>query len=77
MQGGLFTAIMFEIGKELIGIYLGRSAVGSAYGAAGSLIALLVWVYYSTLITFMGAQVSSLLDASGSILKLKERREEK
>ena len=72
-QGGLLTALLFEIGKELIGVYLGRSAVGSAYGAAGSLIALLVWVYYSALITFMGAQVSSLLEPRGSILNVKAR----
>ena len=74
-QGGLLTAVLFEIGKELIGIYLGRSAIGSAYGAAGSLIALLVWVYYSTLITFLGAQVSSLLDRDGSLLAIKPRAE--
>ena len=74
-QGGLLTSILFEIGKELIGIYLGRSAVGSAYGAAGSLIALLVWVYYSALITFVGAEVSSLLDAHGSVLAVKQRPE--
>jgi membrane protein len=62
-RGGLLTAILFEVGKELLGVYLGRSAIGSAYGAAGSLIVLLVWVYYSTLITFVGAQVSSLWGA--------------
>ena len=72
-QGGLLTSVLFEIGKELIGIYLGRSAIGSAYGAAGSLIALLVWVYYSALITFVGAEVSSLLDAGGSVLELNQR----
>lgn len=60
-QGGVLTAALFVAGKELIGLYLGKSAIGSAYGAAGSLIVLLVWVYYSTLITFVGAQVSSLL----------------
>lgn len=59
--GGLVTAFLFVVGKELIGLYLGNSAVGSAYGAAGSLIVLLVWVYYSSLITFIGANVSSLL----------------
>lgn len=60
-QGGVLTAGLFVVGKEIIGLYLGKSAIGSAYGAAGSLIVLLVWVYYSTLITFVGAQVSSLL----------------
>ncbi len=61
LSGGALTAVLFVLGKELIGIYLGSSAIGSAYGAAGSIIVLLVWVYYSTLITFVGAQVSSLI----------------
>lgn len=59
--GGLLTAFLFVVGKELIGLYLGKSALGSAYGAAGSIIVLLVWVYYSALITFVGAHVSALL----------------
>ncbi len=61
LRGGSITALLFVIGKEVIGVYLGSSALGSAYGAAGSLIVLLVWVYYSALITFIGAHVSSLL----------------
>ncbi len=63
-KGGTLTAFMFAIGKELIAAYLGGSALGSAYGAAGSIIVLLVWVYYSTLITFIGAQVSSWIGKS-------------
>jgi membrane protein len=46
------------VGKWLIGWYLGSSSVGSAYGAAGSLVLLLVWVYYSSLILFVGAEVT-------------------
>ncbi len=61
IHGGTITALLFVIGKELIGLYLGNSAIGSAYGAAGSIIVLLVWVYYSSLITFVGAHVSALL----------------
>lgn len=61
IHGGLITSLLFVIGKELIGLYLGNSAIGSAYGAAGSIIVLLVWVYYSSLITFIGAHVSALL----------------
>ena len=64
LLGGVLTAIGFEIGKEIIAFYLGRTAVGSAYGTAGSLIALLIWVYYSALITFVGAQVSALMRPS-------------
>jgi membrane protein len=54
--GGGITAALFTIGKAVIGAYIGRAGVGSAYGAAGSLIALLVWVYYSALIVFFGAE---------------------
>lgn len=63
-QGGAITAILFVIGKELIAYYLGRRALASAYGAAGSIVALLVWVYYSALIIFVGAQVGSILTPS-------------
>jgi membrane protein len=54
--GAFVTALMFELGKLLIGVYLGRAAVGSAFGAAGSIIVLLVWVYYSAQIFLLGAE---------------------
>jgi membrane protein len=54
--GGGVTAVLFTIGKMAIGYYIGHASVGSAYGAAGSLIALLMWVYYSALIFFFGAE---------------------
>ena len=54
--GGFVTAVLFTLGKTAIGYYLGQASVGSAYGAAGSLVALLVWVYYSALIFFFGAE---------------------
>jgi membrane protein len=54
--GGGITAILFTIGKAVIGAYIGHAGVGTAYGAAGSLVALLVWVYYSALIVFFGAE---------------------
>ena len=54
--GAAVTAILFTIGKYLIGLYLGKASVGSAYGAAGSLVALLVWVYYSAQIFLFGAE---------------------
>lgn len=56
--GSTLTAVLFLIGKTLIGLYLGNSAVGSAYGAAGSLVVLLVWVYYSAIILLMGAEIT-------------------
>ena len=54
--GAVLTALLFTLGKSLIGLYLGRSSIGSTYGAAGSLVVLLVWVYYSSQILFFGAE---------------------
>ena len=54
--GAIFTAVLFTLGKTLIGIYLGRASIGSSYGAAGSLVLILVWIYYSAQIFFMGAE---------------------
>lgn len=54
--GALFTAVLFSVGKVAIGLYLGRSVVASGFGTAGSLIALLLWVYYSSQIFFLGAE---------------------
>ena len=54
--GAAATALMFTIGKVLIGIYLGKSSFNSAYGAAGSLIVLLLWIYYSAQIFLLGAE---------------------
>jgi membrane protein len=54
--GATVTALLFTIGKFLIGLYLGKAAVGSAYGAAGSLVVIIVWVYYSAMIFLFGAE---------------------
>lgn len=54
--GAAATAFLFTIGKSLIGLYLGRSGVGSVYGAAGSIVVLTVWVHYSSLIVLLGAE---------------------
>jgi len=54
--GAVGTALLFAIGKLLLGLYLGKASVGSAYGAAGSLVAMIVWVYYSAQIFFFGAE---------------------
>lgn len=54
--GAAFTAGLFSLGKYVIGLYLGNSGVASSFGAAGSLIALLLWVYYSAQIFFLGAE---------------------
>ena len=54
--GAAVTSLLFWVGKYLIGLYLGKAAVGSAYGAAGALVVVIVWVYYSAQIFFLGAE---------------------
>ncbi|WP_373521122.1 YihY/virulence factor BrkB family protein [Aquiflexum sp.] len=56
--GAFVTMLLFGIGKYLIGIYMGNSDLGSSYGAAGSLVILLIWVYYSVVIFLFGAQIT-------------------
>ena len=56
MKGALLATVLFIIGKYLIGFYLGNSSFGTAYGAAGSLVLLLIWVYYSAMILLFGAE---------------------
>jgi membrane protein len=51
---------LFTIGKVLLGLYLGKAAIGSAYGAAGSIIALVVWVYYAAQILLLGAEFTQV-----------------
>jgi membrane protein len=58
--GAAVTALLFTGGKYLIGIYLGHTATASAFGAAGSLVVLLFWVYYSSLIVFLGAEFTQV-----------------
>lgn len=71
--GAFATAILFTIGKWLIGLYLGQSSIGSAYGAAGSLVIMLSWVYYSALILFLGAEFTKVYATRyGSRVEVKE-----
>jgi membrane protein len=58
--GGFVTALLFSIGRVALGWYVGRSATVSPFGAAGSLVALVVWVYYSAQILFMGAEFAQV-----------------
>lgn len=55
-SGALFTAVLFMIGRFLIGLYISTTGTGSTYGAAGSLIVILVWVYYTAAILYFGAE---------------------
>lgn len=58
--GAAVTSILFNLGKFLIGFYLGRSEVGNTFGAAGSLAILLIWIYYSAQILFFGAEFTQV-----------------
>ena len=56
MVGAMVTAVLFMLGKFAITFYIGSSNIGSTYGAAGSIVVLLIWVYYSALILYFGAE---------------------
>lgn len=60
MRGGVATAILFTMGKTAIGYYLGQSDPGSAFGAAGSLAMVLIWIYYSSMILLVGAELTQV-----------------
>jgi membrane protein len=62
--GAVATALMFTIGKTLLGFYLGKATPGSAYGAAGSLVAMVIWVYYSAQIFYFGAEFTHVIAES-------------
>ena len=59
-MGAFITALLFSLGKAAIGMYLGNSAVASTFGAAGSLVLLLLWIYYSAQILFFGAEFTQV-----------------
>lgn len=61
LRGAGATAVLFLLGNILLGLYFSRSAPGSAYGAAGSLALILVWIYYSSMIFFLGAELTQVL----------------
>lgn len=69
LGGALFTSILLAIGKLGIAIYLGRSAAGSSYGAAGAVAALLVWVYLASLIFLFGAEMTEIHAAKRESIK--------
>ena len=73
--GAAVTAAWFSAGKFLIGLYIGKAGVGSTYGAAGSLVVFLVWVYYSAQIFFLGAEFTHVFsERHGSRAERRERR---
>jgi membrane protein len=71
--GAAVTALLFSIGKHLIGLYIGKSSVASGFGAAGSLVVVLVWVYYSAQIFLLGAEFTKVFaERRGSRVETKK-----
>lgn len=68
-RGACFTGFLFMLGKFLIGLYLGNSNIGITYGAAASIVVILIWVYYSSIILYFGAEFTKVYatDYGGSI----------
>lgn len=64
-MGAALTALLFDIGKFILGFYLGKTSLASAYGAAGSLVIILTWVFYSAQILFLGAEFTQVYVRSG------------
>jgi membrane protein len=73
--GATVTSLLFTVGKLGLGLYIGKSAVASSYGAAGSILVLLLWIYYSGLIFYFGAEFTkAYADRYRSPLKPKRAR---
>jgi len=62
LLGGLLTSLLFVLGRWAIGLYIARAAPGSAYGSMGTLVILLVWMYYAAVVFFVGALITAVID---------------
>jgi len=67
--GAILTAFLFEVGKNLIGLYIGKQGLESTYGAAASIVIILVWVYYSSQIVLFGAEFTNAWSARQRALR--------
>ncbi len=73
--GAITTAVLFMLGKAAMGLYLGNSSIGTTYGAAGSIVILLIWVYYSAAILYFGAEFTrQYVQKKGAHLSQRLRR---
>src|SRR5690606_14111926 len=68
VPGAVVTAALFLVGKWVIGWYLSKGSVASAYGAAGSVVALLLWIYYSSMLFFFGAVLTRQFSVQASAI---------
>ncbi len=69
LAGALLTALFFEVGKAAIGFDIGKQALESTYGAAASIVVVLIWVYYTSQIILMGAEITHAYAKHGGSLK--------
>jgi len=67
--GAALTSVLFTLGKSVLGLYLGRAGIGSAYGAAGSLVVVIVWVYYASMILLFGAALTCVRSRSAGLAR--------
>jgi membrane protein len=75
--GAVITSVLFVGGKYVIGLYLGQAGIGSVFGAAGSVVVFMVWVYYAGLIFFFGAEITrSVARQRGSAVRPSEHARE-
>ncbi len=71
--GGAMTALLFVVGRYLIGLYLGRASTGSAYGPAGGLVVMLVWIYYCAVVFFIGAVATAVMERRMQVRAQRQR----
>ncbi len=77
MRGGLFTAIAWEIGRQVLTIYVARSSYTSAYGVVGAFLAVLLWCYYAAAIVLLGAEYIQVIRARNAVAATKRRDEDR
>jgi hypothetical protein len=75
--GAAVTALLFTIGKFVIGMYIGKTSIGSGYGAAGSIVVLITWIYYSAQILYFGAEFTQVYATSHGTHVIPKRNAEK
>ncbi|HEY4530159.1 MAG TPA: YihY/virulence factor BrkB family protein [Luteimonas sp.] len=71
--GGMLTALLFVVGRWGIGLYIAEAAPGSAYGSAGTLVVLLVWLYYAAVVFFVGAMITAVIDERWRLSDVRKR----
>ena len=75
--GGVLTALLFVVGRWGIGLYITQAAPGSAYGSAGTLVVVLVWLYYAAVVFFVGAMITAVIDERWRFSDVRRRLEER